>query len=79
MASEATTFPRPDGILERATVKFRIVYESETTTVSFSTDNLYVIEKLAGIFDVPGLTQAVANTEKHFKDLEKRIYELKNL
>lgn len=74
-----TTIFSPDGILERATVKFRILNESDTTTVSFSTDNLDVMEQLADIFNVQGLTQTVDNTKKHHKEMEKRIYELKNL
>ena len=80
MKNKEIIFPRPDGVMEHAVVKFRIGYGSDATTVSIKTDDPEIVGKLVEIFGLPGLTQCFANGVEYMTRKREEIkQQIKNL
>lgn len=80
MKNKEIIFPRPDGVMEHAVVKFRIGYGSDATTVSIKTDDPEIVGKLVEIFGLHGLTQCFVNGMELMKrEHEERMQQIKNL
>lgn len=76
MTKNEIIFPRPDGMMEYVTVKFRIGYGTDETTISIRTEDPNVMGKIVELFGMPGLTQCYINS-KGF--LERQYQKTKNL